>query len=295
MSKKGNKYNSGIDIEEGGKFGLGRAFYLDNYFNRMAIACSAIIAAAMFFYKDFSGTGTGDIIHDGISYAIGFFFSYLIAAEADPEPSRAFSGILAGFATLIGQIIVGADENSVVALLWMLFMLRMFNRSSGSRHRIGDNLIILGSAFWMGHLGYWLFPVATGFGYIMESQIKEGYSRSLFLSAFAFAIVLLTDKPMPDPVINITYLYMMAAAFILFLPEFTVARISTAKGDRNNRLLIPTRIQVAQAFFLIGTDILVWFGGNAVGMIMLPCITTAIACGLFLLFALIRDKSKEKK
>lgn len=231
---------------------------------------------------------------DGVSYAAGFFFAYLIGREVDPEPGREWGALLGAFVTLGLETFMGVNINGVVGLLWMLFVCRMFNRTSGSRHRIGDNVIILGSAFWMGYIGYWLFPVVTGICYVLESQIKEGYFRSLYLAGIAFAMCVVTGRGTEVPVLSATYLYMMGIAFILFLPQLTMAAYSTARDDRHNQYLVRTRLQCAQAVFLLATGLLLYFGGNTAGIIFLPCIGTAIGTGLFLLLYLVKKKQEEE-
>ena len=130
----------------------------------------------LLIFRQVTGTGTGSIMTDGVSYAAGFFFAYLIGLEADPEPGREWGSLIGAFLTLGGEAFFGVNSNGVVGLLWVLFICRMFNRTSGSRHYIGDNLLILASAFWLGTEGFWLFPIATGIAYILESQLK-GLSR----------------------------------------------------------------------------------------------------------------------
>ncbi|MBQ2220376.1 MAG: hypothetical protein II419_01760, partial [Acidaminococcaceae bacterium] len=91
-----------------------------------------------------------------------------------------------------------------------------------------------------------------------------------------------------------TYLYMMGIAFILFLPQLTMAAYSTARDDRHNQYLVRTRLQCAQAVFLLATGLLLYFGGNTAGIIFLPCIGTAIGTGLFLLLYLVKKKQEEE-
>ncbi|MER2139846.1 MAG: hypothetical protein ABS965_06970, partial [Succiniclasticum sp.] len=243
--------------------------------------------------RQVTGTGTGSVMLDGVSYAAGFFFAYLIGREVDPEPGREWGAFLGAMITLGLEAFLGVDINGVVGLLWVLFICRMFNRTSGSRHRIGDNVIILGAAFWMGYIGYWLFPVITGVCYVLESQIKEGYFRSLYLAGIAFAMCVITGRGTEIPVLTTTYLYLMGIAFILFLPQLTVAAYSTARDDRHGHYLVKTRLQCAQAVFLLAVGLLIYFGGNKAGIIFLPCIGTAIGTGLYLLFYLVKKKQQE--
>ena len=276
-------------------FGLGRPFYFDDWFNRIAIMGTLAATIILLIFRQVTGTETGSIMLDGVSYAAGFFFAYLIGREVDPEPGREWGALLGAFITLGLEAFLGVDINGVIGLLWVLFICRMFNRTSGSRHRIGDNAIILGSAFWMGYIGYWLFPVITGICYVLESQIKGGYYRSLYLAGVAFAICVITGRNTEVPVLSVNYLYLMGIAFILFLPQLTVAGFSTARDDRNNRYLVTSRLQCTQAVFLIAVGLLIYFGGNEAGIIFLPCIGTAVGTGLYLLVYLLKRKQKMEK
>jgi hypothetical protein len=87
----------------------------------------------------------------------------------------------------------------VTMLLWALFVIRMFNRTSGSRHKLGDNIIILVAAFWLGKHDLWLMPGLTAACYVLESQIKEGYFRSLYMAGIACAMYLFVERPAVTP------------------------------------------------------------------------------------------------
>ena len=296
MAKKENKFVKVIRSDDQDKnFGLGRPFYFDNWYNRIALMGTLLSTIILLIFRQVTGTGTGSIMTDGVSYAAGFFFAYLIGLEADPEPGREWGSLIGAFLTLGGEAFFGVNSNGVVGLLWVLFICRMFNRTSGSRHYIGDNLLILASAFWLGTEGFWLFPIATGIAYILESQLKEGYYRSLYLGAVAFAMCIITGRNMEVPVLSTNYLYLMAIAFVLFLPQFTMAGFTTARDDRENRLLQKTRLQSAQAFLLLGCDMLIYFGGNVSGQVLLPCIMATIGTGIYLLIDLLKKKQAEEQ
>ena len=295
MAKRENKFAKTVRQEDlsNENFGLGRPFDIDERFNRIAIMWTLASTIILLIIRQVTGTGTGSIMRDAVCYAAGFFFAYLIGREVDPEPGREWGALLGAVVALGLEAYLGADINGVVGLLWVLFICRMFNRTSGSRHRIGDNVIILGAAFWMGHIGYWLFPVITGICYVLESQIKEGYFRSLYLAGIAFAMCVVTGRGTEAPVLSTTYIYLMGIAFILFLPQLTMAAYSTARDDRHNRYLVRTRLQCAQAVFLLAVGLLIYFGGNPGGVVFLPCIGTAIGTGLYLLFYLVKKKQQE--
>ena len=141
-----------------------------------------------------------------------FSFSWLIAQELDPD--RKLGGIIGGGLSIVAALTLG--EGNVLVLLWLLFILRMLNRTSGSRHKIGDNVFLIFIAYWLGKDGYWLYPVLTGTAYIIESQIRGGYYRSLYLGGLAFAVTAMADTSMKAHSLSMIYVYLMALCFICF-------------------------------------------------------------------------------
>ena len=163
-------------------------------------------------------------------------------------------GIIGGGLSIVAALTLG--EGNVLVLLWLLFILRMLNRTSGSRHKIGDNVFLIFIAYWLGKDGYWLYPVLTGTAYIIESQIRGGYYRSLYLGGLAFAVTAMADTSMKAHSLSMIYVYLMALCFILFLPEIRMAAVTEAKGDIDGKRISPQRLQVAQgAFLMIGFSV----------------------------------------
>ena len=295
MSKRDNKFifvrkASGSPSDDTGNFGLGRPFYFDDRFNRLAMMGTLISTVILLIFRQVTHSGTGSVLLDGVAYAAGFFFAYLSAQEADPDPDRRWGAILSAFLTLFAEGILGVEPNGIVALLWMLFLMRMFNRTSGSRHKVGDNILILAAAFYLGMQGYWLIPIVTGAAYIAESALKEGYYRSMYLGALSFCMVIFTGRNFNVPDLSQVYPFLLFASFVIFMPEVMVAGLSKARDDRHHEPLIKTRLQAAQAFMIFTSIILTWFGGNESARMFLPCIMTGIGTGLYLVYDLARQK-----
>ena len=91
----------------------------------------------------------------------------------------------------------------------------MLNRSSGDRHRIADNVIIIGSAVWMGKEGFWVYPLLTGAAYILESQIKGGYFRSLYLAGISLAGLAIAEFSKEATVLTMEMILVNCLAIIL--------------------------------------------------------------------------------
>lgn len=291
MSKKRNKYagDQPADYDPTGLssyLGLGRPIDFDNGVTKVAMMCAILVTVAVTVWQSMQGMESGDAVMAAVGTGLGFLFSYMIALELDPD--RQLGGIIGGGLTVIAYHFLG--EGNILVMLWLLFILRMLNRSSGDRHRIIDNVIMIGSALWLGRQGYWLYPLLTGAAYVLESQITAGYFRSLYLAGIALAGLIFSEYGILPNDLSMQYIYIMSVAFILFLPEIRVAVYTKAKGDKNGKRLLPKRLQTTQGFFLMVLFSLVFLHGNGAALSLVPALMAAVGCGAFLIVALMRHE-----
>ena len=297
MAKKGNKYK-GYELGEAydptgiSKYlGLGRPVDFGQKVNKLAMLATIFICVAITLWKTSSGMDSGEAVMFSMTSGLGFLLSYMIAQELDPD--RQLGGIIGGILTVVGYYFFGAGNFMV--LIWLLFILRMLNRSSGDRHRIGDNIIIIGSAVWLGKEGFWVYPLLTGAAYILESQIKGGYFRSLYLAGISLAGLIIAEFSKEATVLTLEMILLNCAAIIIFLPEVRIAEYTQAKGDKNGKRLIPKRLQATMGFFCMMLVAAIFLHGNEAGKQLLPGSMAALGCGLYLLVALMRHQVSFKK
>ena len=297
MAKKGNKYKG---YEPGEVYdptgiskylGLGRSVDFDQKVNKLAMLATIFICVAITLSTTSSGMDSADAVMFSMTSGLGFLLSYMIAQELDPD--RQLGGIIGGILTVVGYYFFGAGNFMV--LIWLLFILRMLNRSSGDRHRIGDNIIIIGSAVWLGKEGFWVYPLLTGAAYILESQIKGGYFRSLYLAGISLAGLIIAEFSKEATVLTLEMILLNCAAIIIFLPEVRIAEYTQAKGDKNGKRLIPKRLQATMGFFCMMLVAAIFLHGNEAGKQLLPGSMAALGCGLYLLVALMRHQVSFKK
>lgn len=297
MAKKGNKYKG---YEPGEVYdptgiskylGLGRPVDFGQKVNKLAMLATIFICVAITLWKTSSGMDSGEAVMFSMTSGLGFLLSYMIAQELDPD--RQLGGIIGGILTVVGYYFFGAGNFMV--LIWLLFILRMLNRSSGDRHRIGDNIIIIGSAVWLGKEGFWVYPLLTGAAYILESQIKGGYFRSLYLAGISLAGLIIAEFSKEATVLTLEMILLNCAAIIIFLPEVRIAEYTQAKGDKNGKRLIPKRLQATMGFFCMMLVAAIFLHGNEAGKQLLPGSMAALGCGLYLLVALMRHQVSFKK
>ena len=292
MSKKMNKYAgdqpvAGYDPTGLSQYlGLGRPIDFDQKGNKLAMMCAIFISVAVTLWKCSTGMDSTDAVVSALGYALGFLFSYMLAAELDPD--RYLGGFIGGSLTLVAYFFMG--EGNILVMLWLLFILRMLNRSSGDRHRIIDNVLMIGSAAWLGLGGYWVFPLLTGAAYILESQIQAGYFRSLYLAGISLACLIFAKYGTIENVLSMSNIIIMAVAFIIFLPEIRCADFVKAKGDKNGKRLLPKRLQTMQGYFLMMLFTLTFMHGNAIIPSLMPAVAAAAGCGIMLVVALVNHE-----
>ena len=297
MAKKVNKYKG---YEPGEVYdptgiskylGLGRPIDFGEKVNKIAMLATIFICVAVTLWKTSSGMDSGEAVMFSMTSGLGFLLSYIIALELDPD--RQLGGLIGGALTVLGYYFFGAGN--ITVMLWLLFILRMLNRSSGDRHRIGDNVIIIASAVWLGKEGFWVYPLLTGAAYILESQIKGGYFRSLYLAGISLAGLIIAEFSKESVVLTMDMIVLNCFAIILFLPEIRIAEYTQAKGDKNGKRLIPKRLQATMGFFCMLLVAAIFLHGNEAGKQLLPGTMAAIGCGLYLLVALMRHQVVFKK
>ena len=297
MAKKGNKYKGyepgeAYDPTGISKYlGLGRPIDFGEKVNKVAMLTTIFICVAVTLWKTSSGMDSGEAVMFSMTSGLGFLLSYIIALELDPD--RQLGGLIGGALTVLGYYFFGAGN--ITVMLWLLFILRMLNRSSGDRHRIGDNVIIIASAVWLGKEGFWVYPLLTGAAYILESQIKGGYFRSLYLAGISLAGLIIAEFSKESVVLTMDMIVLNCFAIILFLPEIRIAEYTQAKGDKNSKRLIPKRLQATMGFFCMLLVAAIFLHGNEAGKQLLPGTMAAIGCGLYLLVALMRHQVVFKK
>ncbi|MBQ7317779.1 MAG: hypothetical protein IJW91_02490, partial [Phascolarctobacterium sp.] len=219
MAKKTNKYAGFQAVEDvtgiGAYIGLGRPIDLEDNTTRVALVGALLSMAAVTAWLLTGNIDVMDAAMGGVGVALAFLFSFMLAQELDPD--RKLGGIIGGFLTLVATLYLG--EGNIVVMLWLLFVIRMLNRTSGSRHKIGDNVIIIGISGWLGSQGFWLYPLITASVYALETQIPGGYFRSWYLAGLALCTCFFADFNFLVQNLSMVYVYLMCATFIIFLPE----------------------------------------------------------------------------
>ena len=298
MSKKENKYKDYNKHKStyaptglGEYFGLGRPIDFYDYPTRLCLMFTVLTAVAEMFYQSKILQAEAGAMTMAIGVGFSFFFSFFITAELDPD--RHAGGLIAGFLSALGVHFMGVGNAAV--LIWLLWLLRMLNRTAGDRHRMVDDILLIGCAAYLGKTEFWTYPLLTAVAFIIDSQLPEGYFGSYFLAAMAFAVTFFADMSRDPASLTVTYIYLGAVAFILFLPALRVASLCQAVGDKDGAPLYKLRVWAAQGSFLFIIMTLIVMCGDKQAVNLLPAIMAAIGAGAFLPYDLAINKPYNNK
>lgn len=291
MSKQKNKhkgYMGPVDITGIGQyFGLARPFNTDDKVTRFVLLATVLAFCAEAAWKLFQNVPTYDACMAGVSVGFSLLFSFMLGMELDPD--RKIGGVIGGVLAMVWAFWQG--EPNFIVMLLLIFVLRMLNRSSGDRHKILDNVLMLLCAWWLGQDGGWLYPMMLGAAYIIESQLNNGFFYSLYLAAFAFGTLWFSNGISKEPAaLSIPYIAILAASIILFLPMLRMSVLVEARGDRDGRRLDGKRLRAGNLFFLVTMFFITFFQGDVQGQNLAPAIFTAAGVGIYLVYDLGRKR-----
>lgn len=282
--KNGNKYLSNTSSDgDGSYFGLGRTIDIGDQFTRIALLLTLASGAIAVSFKGGLEASSESATYFGVAVAAQFFFTWLVAQELDPD--RKIGGLVGAGISVVLALTIGVGD--ILVMFWMLFILRLLNRTSGSRHKIGDNIILMVLSYWLGKEGFWLYPTLTGIAYVVESKLPGGYIKSMYLGGLAFAITALANIDHTPARLDAIYVYLMIVTFILFLPEISMAIATKFLGEKDHKRINPRRLQAAQGMFLLFNFMLAWFSGNNAALSLSPSWAAAMGVGLYLLYMVV--------
>lgn len=291
MSKQSNKYKGYMgpaDLTGIGKyFGLARPFDFADRPTRMTLLCSVLAFCAAAAWKMYHGMATYDACMTGLGIAFGLLFSFMLGMELDPD--RSWGGFIGGVGAVLWAIWKG--EPNFLVMLFLIFVMRMLNRSTGDCHKILDNLLMLFCAWWLGKEGGWLYPLLLASAYILETQLPGGMFYSWYLAAVALATLYFSEGIGMQADLSMYYIAIMAVAMILFLPMLRMSALVLAKGDRDNRRLNGARLRAANLCFMASIFFIGFFQGDVQCVNLAPAYFTAAGVGVYLVY----DLGKKRK
>ena len=165
--------------------GIGRTIDPNYPTNRAIILLSFLVSLLGFGYQLLSGQTWLQGALWGIGAGIAVFFAWAFCRELDPDHSPS-AFIAAGLAIVCVYLF---DLPALLALLWLMQILRVINHSTGLSATVVDSLAVLVLAGWLCFVDHWGFGLLTAIGLLVDRFFPPENKRQI---VFAFLALLIT-------------------------------------------------------------------------------------------------------
>ncbi len=240
---------------------IGRSIDLNYPTNRaIALLALAVIVGGSIL-RLIAGVQLVQSISWGIAAGLAVFLAWALARELDPDYD--LSAFVAAGLTLMALFFF--DLPGLTALLWMIVLLRIVNRTVGLPATILDSLLILGLGSWLTWQGEWIYGLMTALAFLLDGQLSPHHRRQLLFAAVALVITVILfvfDGRLPkvgesSPEFVLAVLVMSA----LFVPVMFASREVATVSDQTSEPLNPRRVQAAQGIALLTGILMAWWNG----------------------------------
>jgi hypothetical protein len=218
---------------------------------RAILALAGVVVAGGFGFQLVQGSGLQESLLWGVNAGLAVFLAWALGRELDPE--HELSAFVGAGLSLAGLLLFGSP--ALLPLVWMLLALRMVNRTTGLPAKIQDSVGVLGLGLWLEWHESWIYGMTTTLAFLLDSRLYPPHHRHLaFAGAALVGTVGLTatsGASRPEGWQELTLLWVVVAASLLFVLIIPASRQVNASGDATGEPLRPARVQVAQVLALL--------------------------------------------
>lgn len=254
---------------------LGRPIELDVPTNRAIMVVSAAVVLLGTGLQLTSGLGLPASALWGVVAGASGFLAWAIARELDPD--RDYAAFLAAAAALLAVWLL--PRPNFAALLWVLLLQRVLNRSTGLRATWIDASAILGLTAWLTWQWSWVFGVVSAAALVLDARLSDPQARHRWFAVGCLAVA--GAAYLSDPALRSTVpmsrelLWGILGATACFLAAlFGTTRVNSI-GDDTGAPLDVRRLQVMHRITLLGGYLVVLRHGDA-GIIALAPLWAAV-------------------
>ena len=220
----------------------------------------------------------------GIGAGLAVFLAWATCREMDPDHALA-AFVAAGLAT-VGVFCGGLPQ--LGAILWLLLVVRVVNRTMGLPATVLDSLSVLGLGIWLSYQGNWGYGAVTVIALLLDSQLPDPQRRQLVLTgvgAVAVGLVAVLRGTMWGSEGLAVWPGLIAAGMCaVFAPVLVGARSVESVGDETGERLKGERVQAGQGIALLaGVQAAFWSGEAGLGA-MMPLWAAVLGASIYWLF-----------
>lgn len=229
---------------------IGRPIDPDYPTNRLITAITILYMAGGAIYLWVSGAGFFQGVYRGAVAGLAVFLAWALGRELDPDhDAAAFVG-----AGLAAGAVPFLNPPALAALLWLLILLRVVNRTTGLSCTLVDSLVLIGLSAWMLFKRDWIAGVMTAAALVCDGVLPPKRQRQLRLAAVPLAGTAWVFIKQPalfrishDLIQPSGLVFLMALSFV---PVIIGVRTLRSPGDLTGELLRPSRVIAAQILAL---------------------------------------------
>ncbi len=251
--------------------------------NRLIAAITILYTIGGVIFLWVSGAAVFEGAYRGAAAGLAVFLAWALGRELDPDhDAAAFVG-----AGLAAGTVPFLNPPALSALLWLLVLMRIVNRTTGLPATLMDSFFLIGLSVWMIIRGNWIAGVMTAAALVCDGVLPPKRQRQWRLAVIPLlgAVWVLIREPVlfrisHNPILPIGFVFLTALSFI---PVVIGARSLRSRGDLTGEILQPSRVIAAQILALSSViPAAVFFGFPGIEMFM-PFWAAVLGSALFVL------------
>jgi hypothetical protein len=216
--------------------------------NLAILIISTLSGGVLFLVNYYQGIGLQQSIVAAITIGLTLFLTWALGREIDPEHEiSAFTG-----AALAVPGYLFFDVPSFFAVLSMVLVLRMINRTTGVAPRLIDSLAVLGLGSLLTILGNWIFGLLTAAAFFLDSRLPSPKRQHIYYSGIMMVIsigtIIILNPPPPQFNVELGEVIFITFSILVFIPLNAASREIDLACDFTDEKINPQRLQTSQIF-----------------------------------------------
>jgi hypothetical protein len=262
------------------------------YPTNLAIAVlSLVVVLAAAAWRWSTGAAPLGSILWGINAGLVPFLTWALGRELDPDHD--LSAFVGAALALVALFFV--EFPSLFAMVWLLLLLRVVNRTVGLPATLFDTLTVLGLGIWLTWQGEWMAGLATALALLLDGLLPPALRRHLIAAVLALGgtvVILVVHGAAPEGFSSLEMGIPALVTAVLFLVVIVMSRRVQALGDVTGEPLRVERVQAAQGLALLTAVLYGVWSGSAGVLALLPLWAAMAGGGIYALaYALFRHDS----
>jgi hypothetical protein len=248
---------------------IGRAVDLTYPTNRAIAVATALLTVGGLFWRRLAGVPWLSSAAWGAQVGLTVFLTWALCRELDPDHDQA-SFVAAGLA-LVGVAVWSLPK--LTAVLWLLILVRIVNRTTGLAAGVLDALGLVGLGGWLSLQGTWGYGFITATALFLDSRLPDPARGQLvfaLLSAVVTALAAGLAVCAPPEAPSLTGGLVGLGLSFVFLPVILSVRSLDSVGDETGERLAPARVRAAQILALFAGVALAFLEGPSALVTLAP-------------------------